>query len=554
MSFWKTIALTIVAAVLWTGPAFSQQKESKARSSDLIDAVTALDDQKFNEAEGILKAVLAFDKDNDAAWYYLGTCLLYQKDIKGAQEALKKASELDPGNYWYKERLALAYSLSGEEDLTISTYETLLKEFPKKNELYYTLVNLYLKQNQFDKALAAMDQIETVFGKNENVTSTRYDILLRQNKPEEALKTLEEYNKEYSSPFVLTKLGDHSMAEYKDSLALAYYKEALDLQGNYAPALLGEAEIYRMRRNYEGFFGTVGKFINDAESMPQAKAQYLSMLVQRSEPRFIQNFRSSLDSLFDCMVMRHPADSNALKASGFYYYATERSEKAKVLLNKNMRLHPESLDAAASYVQLLGYMSDWDALPAAADSALAMFPKETAFLEMKNVALYNKKEWQAIIDNSLKIIETAPEDTSVTIPALANIGDVYHEMGDSKNAYKYYKQVLKLDPGYAPTLNNYAYYLSLEGKSLKKARDMSKKTIEKEPDNATYLDTYGWILHLLGKDQDAKAVFKHAMIYGGKENSTILEHYAEVLEALGETDLALYYHNQAAARKAKESE
>ena len=83
---------------------------------------------------------------------------------------------------------------------------------------------------------------------------------------------------------------------------------------------------------------------------------------------------------------------------------------------------------------------------------------------------------------------------------------------------------------------------------------MSKKAIDKEPDNATYLDTYGWILHLLGKDHDAKAVFKHAMIYGGKDNPTILEHYAEVLEALGEADLALYYHNQAAAKKAKGDE
>lgn len=92
--------------------------------------------------------------------------------------------------------------MSGEDDLTIATYEELLKDFPKKNDIYFTLVNLYLKQNQYDKALGAMDQIENVFGKSENVTATRYDILLRQNKPEEATKTLVDYNKEFSSPYV----------------------------------------------------------------------------------------------------------------------------------------------------------------------------------------------------------------------------------------------------------------------------------------------------------------------------------------------------------------
>ena len=97
-------------------------------------------------------------------------------------------------------------------------------------------------------------------------------------------------------------------------------------------------------------------------------------------------------------------------------------------------------------------------------------------------------------------------------------------------------------------LNNYAYYLSEEGKRLKKALAMSKKTVEAEPDNATYLDTYGWILHLLGKDKDAKPVFKHAMLYGGKDSAVQLDHYAEVLYALGEYDLAQVYWSQAKAK------
>ena len=94
-------------------------------------------------------------------------------------------------------------------------------------------------------------------------------------------------------------------------------------------------------------------------------------------------------------------------------------------------------------------------------------------------------------------------------------------------------------------LNNYAYYLSLEGKNLKKAYKMSKKTVEAEPDNATYLDTFAWILHLMDKDLEAKPFFKHAMLYGGKDSAVILEHYAVVLEALGEADAAQVYRNMA---------
>ena len=544
----------IVLTALGAGQAYSQTKDSWRLDSRLIDAVGAMGDGQFDKAVKLLDEIVTADPGNDAAWYYRGMCAMYGRDVKTAQDAFKKASEIDPGNYWYKDRLALAYSMTGEDDLTIATYEELLKEYPKKNDIYFSLVNLYLKGNQFDKALAAMGQIEAVFGKNESVTLTKYDILLRQNKPEEAFKVLEDYNKEYSSPYVLTKLGDHTLAEYKDSLALEYYKEALDLQGDYMPALLGEAEVFRIRRNYDGYFDAIGKFVDDAQTETQTKAQYLGMLIQRSEPRFVQNFKPRIDSLYDTMVARYPSDSSALKSAGMWYYATERIDKAQDLIRRNMEKNPGSLDATATYVQMLGYRSDWDTLIPAADSAIARFPEETAFYEMKNVALYNKKDWQGIIDNSHRIIATAPGDTAVTIPAMANIGDMYYEMGNEKEAFKYYKQVLKANPDYCPTLNNYAYYLSLKGKSLKKACAMSKKTIEKEPDNSTYLDTYGWILHLLGKDQDAKAVFKRAMIYGAKDSATSLGHYAEVLEALGEKDLAKVYRTQEANKKAEGKE
>lgn len=546
----RLIAVILTGMLIASGQIYSQNRnDAKAADNELIDAVAALDGKKYAEAKERLEKLTAACPQNDAAFYYLGMCRLYTNDIGGAKTAFKKAAEIDPSNFWYKERLARTYSLTGEDDLTIATYEDLLKDFPKKNDIYYTLVNLYLKQNQYDKALAAMDQIENVFGKSESVTATRYDILLRQNKPAEALKTLEDYNKEFSSPYVLTKLGDHSMAEYKDSVALSYYKEALDLQSGYMPALLGESEVYRTRRNFPEFFRTVNQFIADETTDVQTKTQYLDMLVRRSDPRFIQNVKPQIDTLFDNLVQVHPSDSAALTTAGLYWYSTERTSKAKSLLHKNMTLHPESLDATATYIQLLGYQKDWDALDSVCDSALARFPKETVFLEMKNVACYNRKDWQGIINNNQRIIEIAQGDTSMTIPALSSIGDMYHELGNEKEAFKVYAKVLKINPDYAPALNNYAYFLALKGTKLKKACEMSRKTIEKEPDNPTYLDTYGWILHLLGRNQEAKTYFKHAMLYGAKESVTSLEHYAEVLEALGETDLAKVYRTLATNKK-----
>ena len=175
-----------------------------------------------------------------------------------------------------------------------------------------------------------------------------------------------------------------------------------------------------------------------------------------------------------------------------------------------------------------------------------MHPEDYDIQMLKLRMLYIKQDWEAVIGQCdvLADLGRAQGDASRIAEALAIKGDVqYQELGDKKLAYATYEETLTVDPDRTSVLNNYAYYLSLERKQLRKALKMSRRTVELEPDNATYLDTYGWILYLLHRPKDAKPYFKHAMLYGGKDSAVVLEHYSIVLDALGETDLATYYKN-----------
>ena len=212
---------------------------------------------------------------------------------------------------------------------------------------------------------------------------------------------------------------------------------------------------------------------------------------------------------------------------------------------KNAELDTTSVAAAATYVQVLATMEDWDAVVSESERMYARFPKELAFVEMINVAEYNRKNYAAVISNCERIVKSPYADDAAVLRAMSTIGDMQYQTGEVAKAYKTYDAVLKKDPQNLPVLNNYAWYLCTEGKKLGKAYRMSKITVEKEPDNPTYLDTFGWILHLMGRDLEAKPFFKHAMLYGGKESATILRHYGTVLEKLGETDLAKVYYDQA---------
>ena len=514
-------------------------------SNLILSAVEKYNERDIEGALALLKEAVAENPEDDAAWYYIAQCAIAKNDAEMAEQALRMASEIDPDNFWYRYRLARLYSLTSRPELTVDMYEKLLEDFPKKSELYFDLVEMYASQREYEKALDTLKEIETVFGMTESIAMYRFNLLRMLDKPEEAFASLEEYNKEYSSPYVLSTLADYQMSMYNDSTALAYYDEALDLAPDYAPALLGKAETLRLTRKYNEYFEILGRYVADPETPAVAKSDYLMAVVQRTEPKFLSSFRLQIDSVMNSALQVHPTDSMMLQTAAVYYYSTDRKDVAKKHFKANIEAWPESFSAAANYVEFLMYAEDWEELSAQGRAAFDKFPQETGFLEMASVGDYNLEDYDKVLDICHKVLEVAPRDSSKTLRAWSTMGDIYHKLGDDKKAYKAYDKALKINPDYIYVLNNYAYYLSVEGKNLKKAYNMSKRTIEAEPDNATYLDTFGWILYLQGKPLEAKPFFKHAMLYGGKESVVIMDHYAEVLYALKEYDLAMVYWNMA---------
>ena len=511
----------------------------------IISAVTEYNEDRYVEAARILDSAVTLDPSSDAAWYYRALCALRMKDADKAESCFLRALDLDPDNYWYRYRLALLYRMTSRPELTVDIYEKLLSDFPKKSDLYFDLVELYSTQGENEKALNTLREIETVFGMSESIAVYRFSLLMRMQRQEEAYKSLEEYNSRYSSPYILSTLAEHQLSMYKDSTALAYYNEALDIAPDYAPAMLGKAETLRMTRKYDEYFDALETFVMSTAENAAGKTDYLSAVIQRSDPKFLRAFTPRMDEIIDKTIQTHPADSNALRLAGVYYYSTGRQQEAKEWLKKNMEVNSQSISATAGYVEFLMMSEDWAELSQEGRNAYRSFPDEVTFLEMASIGDYNLKEFDKVLELCDQVLQAAPADSSKTLRAWSTKGDVYHQLGEPKKAYKSYENALKVNPDYSYVLNNYAYYLSMEGKNLKKALAMSRKTIEAEPDNSTYLDTYGWILFLMGKPEEAKPHFKHAMLYGGKESVVILDHYAEVLFALGEYDRAMVYWNQA---------
>lgn len=540
----------IMLAVLLSAACLFRAGTLSAQSEIYMNALRAMQEGDREAAARLFTQEIASNPENDAACYYYATVLMADgenPDNAAIEKNLKRALAISPENYWYKYTLALFYQQTDRPELCSTLLEELMEEHPRKSTLYFDAASAYLQQNDIEKALASLDKISAIRGKNEMVAIAKMDLLMKKGESgrKEAYEFLEEYYGECKTPRLAAMLGDWYQQTYRDSLALRLYGEAIEMDGSYSPAYYGRAHVYQTLRQYDNYFNDIHKFMADPAMAPRMKSEYIMGLMEM--PQFVVAFTPDIDSMMVESHAAHPQDSGLNNAISLYYYRTERNHYAIEIMRQNTELYPDSYTIAFQYLLMLYYSNSWRGVIDQATAILQRWPSIHDALLVRGDAFRRLGELESAIQDYEAMAATAPKDSTTIMQTYPALGDLYFQTGNVPKSFKYYEKALKCNPESSIVLNNYAYYMSLGKIKLKKAREMSKKTIEKEPDNPTYLDTYAWILHLMGDDVEAKAIFKHAMLYGGKENPAVLDHYADVLFALKEYDLAFIYWNQAKA-------
>ena len=130
------------------------------------------------------------------------------------------------------------------------------------------------------------------------------------------------------------------------------------------------------------------------------------------------------------------------------------------------------------------------------------------------------------------------------------LGDIYYKQNQAAKAFDAYEKSLEYTPTRSLTLNNYAYYLSLQKESLKKAEQMSYRAITAEANNPTYLDTYAWILYQEGRYEEARIYIDQAIRCYDTDSTEevsgdIYEHAGDIYFRVGQPERAREFWNKA---------
>jgi tetratricopeptide (TPR) repeat protein len=230
---------------------------------------------------------------------------------------------------------------------------------------------------------------------------------------------------------------------------------------------------------------------------------------------------------FACYLQMNELDSA-------YYEADNPSQVIELLMNTTR----EMIEHAESQLDRLRCRSLLELVMNFCDVVSRNEPELAEPYKQKSIAYFWMGQNEEALDMLSKGLKQVRND--VDKATLYNLrGDFYHTLGQTDLMYADYDSTLIYDPENISVLNNYAYYMSLQDRDLKKALSMSARTLEAEPFSATFLDTYAWILFRMKRYTESLQYIEKALRYLDTDNPEIYEHYGDILFMCGEKEKAL---------------
>ncbi len=117
------------------------------------------------------------------------------------------------------------------------------------------------------------------------------------------------------------------------------------------------------------------------------------------------------------------------------------------------------------------------------------------------------------------------------------LGAIYERQKKYDLAEQQFKRVIQLNPHNAAALNYYGYMLADLGTRLDEATDLIKRALAEEPNNGAYLDSLGWAYYKQNRLAEAEKSLRKA-VARDSHDPTIRDHLGDVLFKAGKNEMA----------------
>lgn len=499
-----------------------------------LEAVKQQNSGNYAAAFDLLSRCLQINPNAAETYYMLARYLSQLKQDSTALAYLEKAASLRPDNDTYQEQVAQFYIGVGDYVKATDAYERLYSTNRDRTDVLNILLKLYKQQNNHAMMLNTIARIEQLEGESEQLSLSKMNVYEMMGDSKNAYQTLKELAASHPNDLnYRIMLGNWLMQNKRQKEACKLFEQALKEEPDNTYAQSSMYDYYRSTGQTEQAQQMMEQILLGKNTPSDSRLQFLRQAVQENEQQGGDSM--NIINLIHRMQEVVPKDAQLAEMKAAYYTLKQMpEEEVNRALVELLELAPDNAGARFQLIQNKWSKENWEEVAELSEPGMLYNPEEMAFYYFTGLARYYQKDDDRALDafqrGTAEI--NSKSDPSIVSDFYAIMGEIYHRKGDSEKAYAAYDSCLQWKPDQVMTLNNYAYYLSVDGKDLKRAEEMSAKTIKAEPKNATFLDTYAWVLYKQGRYAEAKIYIDQAL-----QNDTDSVVSAEVLEHAGDINL-----------------
>jgi len=419
-----------------------------------------------------------------------------------------------------------SYRLLGKHKQATSYFEKSLKLDPNDATAQFNVLDLYMKELQYEKAIPILvNELE--------------------NKP--------------NNPDYLQRLAECYRSVGQHENALAILDKLINLSPNYPWSYIYAAEILleddriadaapyleQVARNippnnelYEFWVRALFESHN-IEGMLSALEFWLDQEPESLSPYFLyidyqfrlENYEAG-DTLLDRIKDRWQEDALISYFQGVSAMSRNDVEKVRFYFKRADGFSDPGVDLYLYYGLWFWEKGHLEEAEEVADLAIEKMGPGARWLHMKAMISAQGGNYEKAEQLLLNVISV----DSTNLNAREDLANIYVEMNEAEKADHTYNELLNALPQNISILNNYAYALACLDINLDKAMDMVNKALRQEK-SAAYCDTKAWILYRQNKYNQALKWIKKSFEYSDLSVDMFV-HKGYILIALNKKEAA----------------
>jgi tetratricopeptide (TPR) repeat protein len=432
-----------------------------------------LDEGKSGEAVALLEGMTS-RSPSAALLDLLGDAYTQTKDLPKAEQAYRKAVELDPSELSHQR--GLGQTLMAEEKFSdaLAVYQKLADLMPDDADIYLRIAQIYREMHQLDRAEESLLKARQYAPGSLEVMYNEAMLYQAQGRYDDAIRVL-------SDAITGVKGQSAVLPSRRRSLAILYQE-------------LGQ--LYKERQNYQAAVFTFNELghLGDEEDR---RARLLIMDAYRSAKDLPKALQAGKEAL-----AKYPNDPAIRSSQALLLGENAQTDEAVKLLRVQLTKSEADRDTYLNIAQV--------------------YERGKRYKEAEEAA------------HAAEVLPGRPRDNEMVWFVL---GAIYERQKFFDRAEDQFRKALAVNPKNASVLNYYGYMLGDLGQRLDEAADLVQRALKEEPYNGAYLDSMGWIYYKQNKLTEAEATL-HKAVERDSHDPTIHSHLGDVYAKLGRNELA----------------